>query len=85
MGLFGKRKFFDSTEKVTGAHSFRIQGKGIVCPHCDSDRFEIGSALLNTSGMTFFNLDWANRQATILTCSTCTHIQWFLQQPEVIG
>jgi predicted nucleic-acid-binding Zn-ribbon protein len=85
MGLFGKRKIFDSIEKVTGAHSFHVHGKSIVCPQCGSDRFEIGSALLNTAGMTFMNLDWANRQATILTCITCSHILWFLQQPEITG
>jgi predicted nucleic-acid-binding Zn-ribbon protein len=85
MGLFGKRRILDSTEKVTGAHSFRVEEKSIICPQCGSDRFEMGSALLNTAGMTFFNLDWANRQATILTCIKCTHIQWFLQQPEITG
>jgi hypothetical protein len=85
MEIFKKRKIYDSTEKVTGAHSFHIQGKNIICPQCGSDRFEMSSALLNTAGMTFFNLDWANRQAAILICTTCTHIQWFLRQPELIG
>jgi predicted nucleic-acid-binding Zn-ribbon protein len=85
MGIFGKGKIFDSTEKITGPHSFQIQGKNIVCPHCGNVRFELGSSLLNTAGMTFFNLDWANRQATILTCTTCTQIQWFLQQPETVA
>ncbi|RPI04134.1 MAG: DNA-binding protein [Ignavibacteriae bacterium] len=83
MGLFGKGKIFDSVQKVTGAHSYRIQGKSIVCPHCGSDRFEQGSALLNTAGMTFLNLDWANRQATILNCTVCSHVQWFLRPPDM--
>jgi len=85
MGLFGKRKIFDSTEQVSGAHLFGMQGKSIICPQCGNDRFELGSALLNTAGMTLMNLDWANRQASILTCSKCTHIQWFLQQPNSTG
>jgi uncharacterized protein len=85
MGLIGKTRIFDSTEKVTGGHSFSLLGKSIVCPQCGSNQFEMGSALLNTAGMTFMNLDWANRQATILTCTTCSHIQWYLRQPEVSG
>jgi predicted nucleic-acid-binding Zn-ribbon protein len=85
MGLFGKTRVFDSTEKVTGAHSFSLLGKSILCPQCGNSQFEMGSALLNTAGMTFMNLDWANRQATILTCTTCSHIQWYLRQPEVSG
>jgi uncharacterized protein len=85
MGLFGKGRIFDSTEKITGAHSFAVQGKSIVCPQCGSNRFEVGSALLNTAGMTFMKLDWANRQAAILTCNSCTHIQWFLRQPDITG
>jgi uncharacterized protein len=85
MGLFGSKKIFDSTEKVTGAHVFAAQGKTIQCPHCGNDQFGMGSALLNTAGLTFFNLDWANRQATILTCTTCSHIMWFLRQPEILG
>jgi hypothetical protein len=63
-------------------HSYQIRGKEIVCLHCGNDQFDEGSALLNTSGMTFLNLDWANRSATVLVCQYCGHIQWFLQHPE---
>ena len=84
MGFFGKTEIFDSPSKITGAHSFTIQEKNILCPFCGCSQFESGSALLNTAGMTFLNLDWANKQATILTCTKCTHIQWFLQQPTMV-
>jgi uncharacterized protein len=85
MGLFFHKKIFDSTEKLSGTHMFGMQGKTIKCSQCTNDQFVLGSALLNTAGMTFFNLDWANRQATILTCSSCTHIMWFLRQPDILG
>jgi predicted nucleic-acid-binding Zn-ribbon protein len=84
MGMSRKRKIFDSTENEPGPHSFRVRGKNIICPHCGNKKFEMESKLLNTSGMTFFKLDWANRQATILTCTKCSNIQWFLKQPEVV-
>jgi predicted nucleic-acid-binding Zn-ribbon protein len=85
MGFFGKdKRVFDPTPKVTGPHSFRIQGKNIICPHCGNDQFEQRSILLNTPGMTFFGLDWANRAASVLACTTCGHLEWYLQQPEVV-
>jgi uncharacterized protein len=67
-----------STEK----HTYQITGKSIICPHCGNDRFDKKSALLNTAGLTFLNLDWANRSATVLVCKKCGYIQWFMQEPE---
>ncbi len=32
--------------------------------------------------MTFLNLDWANRNATLLICTSCSHIEWFLEDPD---
>lgn len=54
----------------------------IVCPHCGHNEFEISGAMLNTPGMTFLRLDWLNRTASVLVCTTCSHIQWFMEQPE---
>ena len=43
----------------------RKAGKNVSCPICGHDRFLSRDALLNTRGMTFFNLDWANKKATV--------------------
>ncbi len=59
-----------------------LVGKPIVCPHCGHDHFIRGRALLNSAGMTFFNLDWAEKTATTLACSDCGRITWFLEEPE---
>lgn len=84
MGLFSKkRSLFDPTSKPTGAHSYNTNGKSILCSQCGGNLFEEGTALLNTAGMTFFSLDWANKSATILICAHCGHIQWFLQTPQM--
>lgn len=86
MGLFGKRKpVFDPPSKLSGVHSFHLKGKTISCLHCGHNEFEPGTALLNTPGMTFFSLDWANRTATILICTQCSRIEWYMRQPETIG
>lgn len=54
----------------------------VKCAHCKHDRFIEGRAQLNTAGMTFLNLDWANRSAATLTCTACGRIEWFLADPE---
>jgi predicted nucleic-acid-binding Zn-ribbon protein len=85
MGLFGKKQIFDSTKEDTAPHVFRMEGKTISCSHCGNLHFVQKAILLNTTGMTFFSLDWANRTAATLSCTQCGQILWFLQQPEVVA
>ncbi len=54
-------------------------GKTVTCPICGHDRFRSRGALLNTRGMTFFNLDWANKKAAIYVCDQCGYCLWFLE------
>ena len=49
----------------------------IRCNHCGHDRFERGSALMNTRGLTFLDLDWLNEAAHTLMCKHCGLIHWF--------
>jgi hypothetical protein len=63
---------------------YKVAGVQVRCPHCGGENFDTGSALLNTSGMTFLGFDWANRSASLLICTKCSHIDWFLEQPEQI-
>lgn len=58
---------------------FAAAGKPVTCPHCAEDRFHRGTALLNTAGLTFFDLDWLNRSATTLACARCGLVQWFVR------
>lgn len=64
---------------------YRAQGRQIMCPHCGHGEFAEGSAQLNTAGMTFLNLDWANKSATTLACMNCGLIQWFVKPVERIA
>lgn len=61
---------------------FTVAERPVRCGHCSHDRFVEGRAQLNTAGMSFLNLDWANRSAAILTCTSCGKIEWFLADPE---
>ena len=85
MNIFGSGKpIFDSTKVEHFTHSYQVGGKTITCQHCGNKQFDQGNALLNTPGMTFFGLDWANRTATILACKHCGRIDWYAKTPEEI-
>ncbi len=83
MGDFWKA--FKSAAKATkgalGPGSYRVKEKEVICSHCGYSEFTEGSAQLNTAGMTFIGLDWANKSAYTLLCSNCGHIEWFMQKP----
>lgn len=68
--------------KAFGPAKFSIEGHAIVCTQCRHDLFENGKAQLNTAGLSFLNLDWANKSATTLACVQCGHIMWFAKKLE---
>ena len=86
MGKFGKafKRAAKAFVSSMGPGEYEIGGKKVACPHCDCTEFSIGSAQLNTAGMTFAGLDWANKSVSTLACSNCGRIQWFLKSPERI-
>jgi UDP-2,3-diacylglucosamine pyrophosphatase LpxH len=57
-------------------------GIEITCLHCGHDHFQRRKALLNTRGMTFFDLEWLNQSATTLMCVQCGLIHWFGKEVE---
>ncbi len=65
-----------------GPSEYAAAGKKIVCTHCGASEFAEGSVLLNTSGMTLAQLDWADKSATTLACTNCGKMQWFIRKPE---
>ncbi len=60
------------------AETIVVQGKKLVCPVCDHKYFYTRKSMLNTRGLTFLNLDWANKSATNYICGHCGYIFWFL-------
>lgn len=85
-------KFFSAVKRGVRAmgaapagERYTVAEKAVACAHCGRDRFVEGRAQLNSAGMTFLNLDWANRSAATLTCTHCGRIEWFLADPEEIG
>lgn len=54
-----------------------IRGCELVCPVCGSPYFWERETQLNTTGMTFLGLDWANTNATNYVCDHCGYMFWF--------
>jgi predicted nucleic-acid-binding Zn-ribbon protein len=61
---------------------YEIDERPILCSHCQNTRFHKGSAMLNTTTMTFLGLDWINRSAITLMCDKCGFIHWFAKPPD---
>ena len=51
--------------------------KTVLCPTCNNDTFHKRKILLNTRGMSYFELDAFNKTATVLKCQKCGCYQWF--------
>jgi len=77
-------EFFDRLKRAAKAAAsewkparYKIANIQVICPHCGNDTFAEGTALLNSTGMSFIGLDWANAHAITLSCTKCSRIQWF--------
>lgn len=73
MSIFSRKK--DSGE-------YTIAGKKAACPHCGGSHFHLSSSQLHSQGMTFFQLEWLDKNAFILICDGCSHVDWFAKKPE---
>ena len=58
-------------------------GKALACVVCGAERFHPRQAMLNTPGMTFLKLDWANAVAECYVCEQCGYLHWFVGGPRV--
>ena len=76
------RRGLQAMGEAPSGERYTVAGKAVRCAHCAHEQFVEGRALLNTAGLTFVNLDWANRSAATLTCTNCGRIEWFLADPE---
>lgn len=58
--------------------SVSIKGNELICPVCKGKSFWTRKTLMNTRGLTLFDLDWANKNATNYVCNHCGYVFWFL-------
>ncbi|MFJ3504492.1 hypothetical protein [Streptomyces sp. NPDC090135] len=55
----------------------QVGEKKIHCLICEGDTFREREVKLNSTGMEFFNLAWANGSATGLICWSCGYVHLF--------
>jgi len=82
VGGFGEGLQRGLTGEPDGDGPFEVAGVRARCSHCGGEEFSIERRLLNTFGMTFLGLDFANRDAYVLTCKKCGHLEWFKRWPR---
>ena len=68
--------------RIPSPGNYSLAGKSVKCPHCGGAQFTAGEAQLNTALATLIELDFLNKTAAILSCTSCGQIQWFGQQPS---
>lgn len=77
MGIFSETA--DSFRRgLEGDDVFVEAGVTVTCSHCAGQHFERDSRQINSAGLTFLGLDWANKSATVYVCKNCGHVEWFI-------
>lgn len=66
------------------ARSFHVEGKQVVCPHCENILFHDRRGSVNTAATELFNLAWSDRQARVLICANCSRMEWFYDDNLVV-
>ena len=61
----------------------KVKGVDLVCKHCGGGSFNHRMSQLNTSKLTFFNLDWLNASADVYVCDDCGFLHWFLYPEDI--
>ena len=58
---------------------FQSAGLDIRCTQCGGTHFRRRKMLMNTRGLTYFNLDFLNKGAMALICKQCKMVQLFAE------
>jgi hypothetical protein len=62
------------------AESYTINGRELVCIICKGKNFHHQKTMMNTSGLTFFGIEWLNDEAENYVCDSCGYVHWFLNE-----
>jgi len=54
-----------------------VDERKVVCLVCSNDQFWDREVKINTSGMEFLGMDWANESAVGLVCTNCGYLLEF--------
>lgn len=62
---------------------YQISGRDFICHLCQGIQFADRKVKLNTTGMSFFDLDWLNKSADGLICESCGYVHLFMKKGVV--
>lgn len=62
------------------ANFYSVDGHQLQCQICGHDQFWYRKTLMNTPGVTFLGMEWANKQAENYICNNCGYIMWFMRE-----
>ena len=65
-------------ERGDGTIEVQVGERRLTCTVCGCSQFHERNSLLNTRAASFFNVDWANKEATNYICAQCGYIFWFI-------
>ncbi|RMF40578.1 MAG: DNA-binding protein [Anaerolineae bacterium] len=67
---------------MTQPKRYALKDKPVTCSHCGGQTFFAREAQLNTAWRSFLDVDWLDESASVLVCSECGHLEWFLSKPK---
>jgi hypothetical protein len=67
-----------AADPAAGADVVLASGQPLSCLVCGGRRFTRREIKMNTTGMTFMDLDWANRSGDGAICRSCGFVHTFL-------
>lgn len=77
-------KTLEELNEQPSGHCYEANGTPVTCVHCQHHQFDKSKALVNSRGMTFFDLDWLDESATVLICRQCGYIHWFAKEVTAV-
>lgn len=77
--------FFPTMPAPVPAEPVQVAGKDLRCQFCGYDGFLERRAQLNTALLSFLDLDWTNKSATVFACTRCGFLHWFLPSAQEEG
>jgi predicted nucleic-acid-binding Zn-ribbon protein len=69
---------FQEVPQQDGSIDVIAAGKRLACVVCGGTSFHERNSLLSTRAAAFFNVNWANKEATNFICANCGYIFWFM-------
>ena len=69
----------DEPSTEAEGEEFQSGGRDIRCTQCGGRHFRQRKMLMNTRGLSYFNLDWLNKGAMALICTQCKMVQLFAE------